>query len=490
MRRASLSSLRSSALTPNDVSCCLPILLNHHNTAHRAPNTPPRPRASPAASSSDSTPAMPLRRLPLNARSSLVVLKRPCTFLLAFAFSLAAFVSSAFFTLTRLQPPSCPCHADSEVEPRTRPRPAPPSPPKAHDALPPEPAPTAFDSFFAAFRPKPATHTRPPPARRLSTRAVGGFAYHELDELVEAREEEELAEREDAVARLVKSRTPSLEGVAPALTPDGGSEVDTDLASEVDTLEDEQGHVSPAAREGRHKSLAVLTGLRFRRTPSTSRKAAASSPTAEEPPVSPADSTHSAPSSSKCAIKALRQRQRSATVSGSSKPSLPSIRTTPAPRRQFSEPGPSSPSTTDYFTRSTSSAASSLSSMASSSLLHDASPTSSVTSIASHPPASSAAPPLHGRKRSVSSLLLRTPFRSLSPLSRSPLTSPEPSPPPSPTINAGFAAVAGAVKPSRRRGRSPGPLAQAPPLSRRVSDGAGADLTGASGLVLSDLLQR
>ncbi|GAA6031767.1 hypothetical protein JCM8097_001979 [Rhodosporidiobolus ruineniae] len=456
----------------------------------------------------------PFPAIPANARASLVALTRPCLVLLALLYALGSYAASAFFAATGLNPPTCPRSVCTENEPRTRPRPQPspapkPSPPTA-------PKPTALQQLVAAFRP--ATR-RPPPARRGSARALAvAYPVHELDELTEAREEEELAELEEekeaARSGLHKlSRTPSPDEHAPALTPDGGSDADSDGASEVDTLEDDQAH-STTAKGGaaKPKGLSVFTGLRFRRTPSTgSSKKAATSPVVASPDESsaapsPASSVHSASSSSlknHCPIKGLRNR--AATTAGTSRPNLPSILTTRAPRRQFSEPGPPSP---DYFSgpaaaeASSSTASSSLSSVATSSLLPDSTTASSSTSL-STPPASVSSV---NRKRSVSSLF-RTPFgRSLSPHApSSPLTSPEPSPPPSPVLGAAPAFGRSASltrKAGRTRSRSPVPLpvaaaqqAQAaamrpPPLTSRVSSGPGADLSGASGLALSDVLRR
>ncbi|GAA5909856.1 hypothetical protein JCM6882_002033 [Rhodosporidiobolus microsporus] len=449
-----------------------------------------------------------LPSLPANARSSIVLIKRPCTFLFSLVLALAALAVSAFFNLTHLSPPTCPRSACSDDEPRTRPRPAPPSvakPPTPKEAEPPK---TALQQLFTAFRAPAAT--RPPlTVRRASARSLGGtFAFHELDELTEAREEEEQADEEEAGRRKsndLLTRSSSPEGVAPALTPDGGSDADTDGGSEVDTLEDEQGHFGQPAvsKEGKPKGLTILTGM-FRRTPSTSKKSsAATSPVVASPddasgPSSPASSTHSASSSTlstackkACPVKTLRQR--ASTTAGASRPNLPSSLSSSFPRRQFSEPGLSSP-TGDYFAQSPSSVSTWSISTSASSLLGDASTSTSATSLSVESASSSSQ---GGRKRSVSSLFSRTPFRSLSPLARSPLTSPEPSPPPSPTL-APERTPALFSKSRRSRGRSPGPspastppleAPRAPPMRSRISSGPGADCSGASGLALSDVLR-
>ncbi|GAA6001994.1 hypothetical protein JCM10207_003029 [Rhodosporidiobolus poonsookiae] len=428
--------------------------------------------------------------LPANTRPTLVALQRPCVFTVSLLVALVSLLASAVFSLTRLAPPTCPrqvCGGDGE--PRTRPRPLPPTPPRSPTPEPVEqPEPTAFASFSSlvgsAFR----TSTRPPPARRPSARK---FLVHELDQLTEAREEEELAEQEEERARHQQRRSPSPDH-APALTPDGGSDADSDGASEVDTLEDEQGPVAAVKEGGKGKGLTVLTGFRFRRTPSTSSrgKKESSSPTtsspADEHPASPSSTASSVSSASSflskpCPVQQLL-RPRSATHAGTTRPCFPSSRQAAPPRRQFSDPSPPSPD--DFGHAPSSPTASSTSSTASSTLALD-----SGYSSASSATSSSAPTPSAGRKRSVTTLFTRTPFRSLSPLSRSPAGSPDPSPPPSPTL---ASAPTAAPQNTQRRGRSsvPQQVQRVPSLQGRVSSGIGADLSGASGLSLGDVLRR
>ncbi|GAA5828426.1 hypothetical protein JCM11251_006243 [Rhodosporidiobolus azoricus] len=450
-----------------------------------------------------------LPSLPQNARSSVVLLTRPCTFVYSLALALAALVASAFFTLTHLSPPDCPCTATADDEPRTRPRPAHPSQPIPAPPKAPEPVST-LQHLLTALRPA-ARRPPPPPLRRLSGRSLGGtFLPHVLDEVMEARDEEEEAEGE-GVYLLTRSSSP--ETYAPALTPDGGSDADSDGTSEVVTLEDEEGHLgqSMVNKGGKSKGLALFTTLRLRRTPSASKKASSTSPLVASPSpeeangtTSPTASVHSASSSTlsskckkACPIKAKRQRAAT-TIPAASRPNLPSTLSTTLPRRQFSEPGLSSPDADHASTASTtSSSGSTTASSLFSTLSNSTSPTlPSLGESTSSPAASTAS---LNRKRSVSSLFLRPSFRSRSPLSRSPLTSPEPSPPPSPTL--ANPSLAAKPKPTRTRGRSPGPSSASPSssaavadqprpprLRSRVSAGPGADCSGASGLVLSDVV--
>ncbi|GAA5852741.1 hypothetical protein JCM8547_002611 [Rhodosporidiobolus lusitaniae] len=428
-------------------------------------------------------------RLEQNARAVVVLVCRPVTFLMAVVLSVLSLVVSSFFSVTGIAPPSCPHSVCSEDEPRTRPRPAPPA--QAIPSAPEPPKRTPLEFVVAAFS-RPAT--RPPPARRKSTRAVG-FDVHELDQLAEAREEEEELEREEAEAaragrlsREEAQRASSPDLFAPSLTPDGGSEVDTDGASEVDTLEDDR--VGPLSAKEKGKGLSIFTSFTFRRSASGSSSKHASSPISSSPdelskPASPASSIHSGSSTSKAQCP-ISRRKRAATCASTSRPSLPSI-VAPPPRRQASNPGPPSPTHSLDQLISSGSSSSSSTSTAPSSLFSNAPLT--VFPLSSPPLSGNTNPSsVPGRKRSTSSFF-RSPFRSLSPLSRSPITTPEPSPPPSPTLgpptSSGLGRVSSFSKKNRTRAKSPVPtvrIQDPPELRRRVSDGQGPDLSGASGL--------
>ncbi|GAA5970838.1 hypothetical protein JCM21900_000292 [Sporobolomyces salmonicolor] len=418
-----------------------------------------------------------LLRLPENAKATLVVIRRPITFTIALGFALVAFLTSVFYSFTRLEPLECPC-SHSDDQPRTRPRPLPAAPltpprPKRQTAL------QSLSSFVAAsFRPP-----RPPPARRQSARTHSlDYPYHELDEVVEETREEE--DEEDAPPQQrALARTPIDEGdVAPALTPDGGSEADT--TSDVETVEDDDVELA-ARRQERARALTVLTGLRWKRssTGAATGKAEATSPIEEDESGSPTSGARHG-KAFPCAAALVRRatRPHAATISGSSS----SHRFVPS-RHQGAE-------AVDYFSGSPA--------------ISPTSPTSSTFTSSSTDTID--LPSLRSRKAipsSTSAILARAPFRSLSPLSRSPITSPEPSPPPSPRLIPSRSLSLSRVlpKPKRanslktappssrgRRSRSVSPLpASMPRLRRGTSAGPGVDgldPSGSSGLALSDVI--
>jgi len=427
-----------------------------------------------------------LPSLPANARAGLVLLKRPCTFVLAFLLGTLGALTALFYAVTNLHPPTCPSADDT---PRTRPRPTRPSPSSSSSPTRADPArPTALGSLHslvtAPFRP---ARPRPPPVHRHSGRKAGDYAVHELDGVVEAREEEDEAdEREGGSRASLSSR-------------EGGDET----SSEADTLVDAEAVEAMEARstagggggkaKGVKAGLVVLTqGLRWMAplghghahakkdeapvvaspdaystlgspTLSASESNAASS--------SSASSTRKAP----CPIKALRHR--SATCSHP--PRLPSSASAQPSRRVTSDGR-------DYFSHSPASATTSSSS----------SDVPSVADVHAH----LAAPKM--RKRASTSLF----FRSLSPRTRSPATTPEATPPPSPRLSpseassSSFGAAQITVQRAvsldstakstcglKRRSRSPAPQ-RPPPVASRPSSNAIVDMQGSSGLALSDVL--
>ncbi|BGP69132.1 hypothetical protein NBRC10513v2_002471 [Rhodotorula toruloides] len=420
--------------------------------------------------------------LPTNAQAHWVAIQRPLTFLASFVYAALALATSAVFSLLRVEPPSCQCPNSS---PRTRPRPG--GRPLAGLTTPslvqePREYASAPSQVVA-----PSSSVRPPTARRRSIRRLGEFPFHSLDGVQEAEEEDE---RSDEAERRSPSRSSS--DLVPALTP-GASETDTDGASEVESIEEDHKH---AHGHGTSvvKGLAVLTrGLLPKRSPSHSKKGlpATASPTDES------HSTLSTSTASTAARSATRThpclsalRSRSATIAHSARPALPSTLAPIEPRRHASDPK-------DHAAFAT---------------LAPGSPTDSASSSSSSPRSSvelDSSAPTKTRKRAATSLFLR----SLSPLSRSPGTSPEPSSPTSPRLStpSSFASKPYALqRPThllrtssasstsstdsssdarRRRGRSPDPvrikaLVASGPMSRAV-----VDLEGGSGLSLSDLLR-
>ncbi|BGP38732.1 hypothetical protein JCM10450v2_002684 [Rhodotorula kratochvilovae] len=440
-----------------------------------------------------------LPTLPANARAGLVLLKRPCTFVAALVWAALGVLTALFYSATGLEPPSC----TRDSTPRTRPRPA--QPVQARPASPstathkPQSTLQSLQSLVTApFRSSASHSARPPPARRHSTRKIGAFAVHELDGVLEAREEED---EEEGSADIAPDAHAHDRERTPSLTRDSGSS--DDAVSEADTLVNSEvvdDAAGARAAGGKGKGgLTILThSLRWMKPPSMAKKDAASAPAAvaESPDgyasadssASPTASTSTASSSSRkppCPIKALRNR--ACTVSHP--PRRPSPRSAEGPRRvasegkdYFSHP-PDSPSTapSDEFAAS------------SPAHLDSPSPADLHAQLAAPKP----------RKRAATSLF----FRSLSPLSRSPATTPEPSPPPSPRLGVPPAVCVQRVLPKRttsvdsepssassagarkRRGRSPVPE-RAPPLASRPSSDAVVDLRGSSGLALSDVLSR
>ncbi|GAA6050932.1 hypothetical protein JCM3770_002544 [Rhodotorula araucariae] len=450
-----------------------------------------------------------LPTLPANARAGLVLLKRPCTFVAALVWGALGVLAALFYSATGLEPPSCPC----DSTPRTRPRPVQPaavrpSSPSAAAAPKPQSTLQSLQSLVTApFRASPSFSARPPPARRHSTRKIGAFAVHELDGVLEAREEEDDDDDEGGAPVAPEARVQDRQRT-PSLTRDGSGSSD-DAVSEADTLvdpevvEDAAGVRAGAKGKG---GLTILThSLRWMKSPSTTKKDVAAIAVVESPdgytspgssssPIASASASSTSASSTSassrkgpCPVKALRNR--ACTVS--QLPHRPSPRITPGPRRVTSEGK-------DYFAHSPDS------------------PTTAPSDDSAAPSPVYLGPPspadLHARlaapkprKRAATSLF----FRSLSPLSRSPATTPEPSPPPSPRIPAGASATSAAgmqrIFPKRtssidsepstsstarnRRGRSPVPE-HAPPLASRPSSDASVDLRGSSGLALSDVLSR
>lgn len=389
-------------------------------------------------------------KLPVNAKITLVVLCRPLTFLVAFSYSLLALATSTFYSLSGLEPLECRCPT-ADKSPRTRPRPVPITsvPPSPTNPKPLTPLET-FSSFVTSFRP----HPRPPPvARRGSHNKNLPYPTHELDQV----EEEEDGEEMDF----------DREGI-PGLTPDGSEGDDT---SSVDTLDDIHVDVAAPSKKARSKGLMMLSNLRWKKNSSPeeasqvrsrssssadSAKSTSSttSPNSEHPPILP----------SKSLLKTNPARPRSAT---SASTTTRSVRFTG--RRQTSLDSVSSTESLEGP------------------VLKSRKPLAITTSSQPH------------------SLLTKTSFRSLSPLTRSPVTTPEPSPPSSPRLAScpfskhittrlqrSHSLDSPNSSSSRgRRTRSVSPLPELAPRLRRgvsASDKMGLDSSGSSGLSLDDLL--
>ncbi|GAA5851010.1 hypothetical protein JCM9279_005257 [Rhodotorula babjevae] len=422
-----------------------------------------------------------LPSLPANARAGLVLLKRPCTFVVALVLGALGALTALFYAVTNLHPPSCPSTDDT---PRTRPRPTTPAPSSSTRAD--LPKPTAFGSLHslvtAPFRP---ARPRPPPVHRHSGRKAGDYPVHELDGVVEAREEEEEADERDGRSR---SSMSSREG-----SDETSSEADTLVDVEAaEAMEARSAAGSSGKAKGVKAGLVVLTqGLRWMAPHGHGHAHAKkdeapviASPdaysTLGSPTLSASESTTTSSSSASstrkapCPIKALRHR--SATCSHS--PRLPSTASTQPSRRVTSDGR-------DYFSHSPVSASTSSSS-----------DVPSVADVHAH----LAAPKM--RKRASTALF----FRSLSPRTRSPATTPEATPPPSPRLSPseassssfGAAQITVQRAPSleaaskstcglKRRSRSPAPQ-RPPPVASRPSSNAVVDMQGSSGLALSDVL--
>ena len=420
-----------------------------------------------------------LLRLPVNADTTLVALCRPITFLVALSFSLVAFAYSSFLNLFDLSPLECRC-PNADKSPRTRPRPQslPQSsnPPLATSAIPSsKPSPldslSSFSSFVAeSFRPR-----RPPPvARRGSHNKSLPYPVHELDEVLE---------EEDGEGMEFRERAELTDGEEPGLTPDVSEGEET---SSLDTMDEAR---MEASKKPRTKGLGFLGNLRWKKqssddgltSPSGSR-----SPS-EEPKHPFSSSNHNSEplhvSPPKSAFKSAGPRPRSATSSTTSSRSVHFD-----PRRQTSLDSVSSNESIDAPVGG------------GTQLLRSRKPLTINTSSSS----SSSQP---------RTLFSKSSFRSISPLSRSPATTPEPSPPSSPRVgavsNSNSCLVAkhlatrlsrshsldshcsSSTRGRRQRSASPLPEPAAPRLRRGTSgtEGLAIDSTGSSHLRLDDLLR-
>ncbi|GAA5863814.1 hypothetical protein JCM3774_001166 [Rhodotorula dairenensis] len=373
-----------------------------------------------------------LPALPANTAARLVALKRPITFTVALIAALVAVVASWVFSLTGLEPPTCP--ADG---PRTRRRPASPVLSESHHRHESSTqAQAAFESLSSfvsdTLRPKPVTD-RPPISKHRSLRTAPRFAYHELDGVLEDAEEEELAVRSQPRSRPVRATSPtssrtSTESAMPALTPDAVSDADTDDLSDYEVSGDSaplRVAGSNAAKAGKPRGLQIFTsGFKWKRTSSHDGKTPTSSSPTSTTPSSDTDRPASSPHGTGLALQPTRQR--ASTIAHAHGPALPSTLLRPCQRRHASDSDSSASWT----------------------------PASSAASIGSSAPTPTAgASQQSGRKRAQTSLF----FRSLSPLSKSPTGSPENSPPSSPRLRATSTAACPAIAISslRRRGASP-----------------------------------
>lgn len=390
-----------------------------------------------------------LPALPANTAARLVALKRPITFTVALIAALVAVVASWVFSLTGLEPPTCP--ADG---PRTRRRPASPVLSESHYRHEPSTqAQAALDSLSSfvsdTLRPKPATD-RPPVSKHRTLRTAPLFTYHELDGVLEDAEEEETGARSQLRSRQIRatspasSRTSTETAAMPALTPDAVSDADTDELSDYETLGESakrNGAGPIAVKAGKPRGLQIFTsGFKWKRTSSQDGK----TPTSSSPPSNTSSSSEdgrnaqSLPGSGPPPLRP--PRQRASTIAHAHCPALPSALLRPGQRRHVSDSDSPASWTPASGTAATSSSSSSNSS-------------AQLSAAAGATPNSTQV----GRKRAQSSLF----FRSLSPLSKSPAGSPENSPPPSPRLRPTPPGVATAASSCpalgnlRRRGASP-----------------------------------
>ncbi|GAA5950965.1 hypothetical protein JCM8115_005020 [Rhodotorula mucilaginosa] len=389
--------------------------------------------------------------LPANTTAGLVALKRPITFTVACLAALVAVVASWFLNLTGLEPPSCP--ADG---PRTRRRPASPvlpeSPREYESSTQAQAALRSLTSFVSeTLRPKSALD-HPPVSKHRTLRAAPRFAYHELDGVLESAEEEEDSQSRSRRNRTTSpaSRTSTETSAVPALTPDAVSDADSDDLSDHEALAHStkrSGAGPAAAKGGKPKGLQIFTsGFKWKRTASHESKTS-SSPTTSVG-VSSFDQGGGASSTTRPGPVPHTIRQRANTIMHPPCRTLPSTLNRPSQRRHVSDSDSSS--SASWTPPSSSSTSSSTDSPA-------AAATSSAQSATSQPAT---------RKRAQTSLF----FRSLSPLSKSPVPSPENSPPPSPRLrSAPSASSSGCPSLRLRRGVSPARKSSLDSVSSRSS---------------------
>ncbi|GAA5914294.1 uncharacterized protein JCM6883_001801 [Sporobolomyces salmoneus] len=409
-----------------------------------------------------------LFRLPVNADTTLVALCRPITFLSALTFAFVAFLYSSFLNISGLAPIECRC-STADKTPRIRPRPPPAHPISASPPSSPALATktssplesfSSFSSFVAdSFRPR-----RPPPvARRGSHKKSLPYPVHELDEVLE---------EEDVEGTEIRASIDSEEGEDPGLTPDVSEGEDT---SSVGTMDDVRVETSKKA-----KGSKGFFSLKWKKQSSEDSSASPSgidTPSNESKhPLPTSTSNSEAPhvSPPKSAFRTSRVRPRSATSSSTYTRSVHFN-----PHRQTSLDSASSIETMEH---------------AGGGVLRSRKPLSINTSTPSQP----------------RSLFNKPSFRSLSPLSRSPVTTPEPSPPTSPRLGSNSAGClvakhlatrlsrshsldshSSGSRSRRNRSASPLPEQSIPRLRRGVSatEGLGIDSSGSSDLKLDDLLQ-
>ncbi|GAA5935987.1 uncharacterized protein JCM15063_002670 [Sporobolomyces koalae] len=386
-----------------------------------------------------------LFRLPVNADTTLVALCRPFTFIVALGYALFAFAYSSFLNISGLAPIECRCpHADKT--PRTRPRPVVPSPIPEPTPATPAPAalqnvPFSFSSFVESLRPR-----RPPPvARRGSHNKALPYPVHELDEVVEEEDGEE-----------------TVDNSLPALTPDVSEGSEGEDESSVNTIDDAHAESDKPHRKGKSKKLHILTNLRWRRSgsvTSTSQDGSQSPSQQSLRLVAPDSAFTSEPQ----AHQSIATRPRAATASSGCR----AVRFTP--HRQ-----------------------SSLESISSSDSNHSLDGSGNKVSRKSVASGTSTQPRV---------LFSKSSLRSHSPLSRSPVSPPEPSPPASPGLPHSSFSQHFATRPLRShsvdsqsigpRGRRTTAEEKLPRLRRGVSiqEGPSIDSTGSSHLRLDDFLR-
>lgn len=413
------------------------------------------------ASRREGTTGAGFLRLPVNAPFSLVLVTRPCT--LVFNLILITFttIASLIFNVLHIPPPQCFLCRDQEGRTRPRPRPV-----KREEA---QGAPTASTSswkqlgehiksgisFGLSATPRRPSRRVLSPIAKIS-RATN-YQPHELDNVYEEdgfnEEEDDLPAEEDD----------------DHLTPDQG-ESDSE-PSEVDTVADSPVESFATARKGGKEGKRGFFSRKPKREASTddddSTKTGGSGGSKTSTPTSIL--------SKKSAIEALCPLHRRSSRRGKSSRPAETSPTRPPLLSTNSDPNPhphAYVAELDTYRRPCLSRSSTSSAEHAPPSLDSATSTVSSLSLATPPP-TLAARPAPKRISTSPTFSFKHPFRSLSPLSRSPVTSPKPSPPTSPRLAAQERRelVVPNLRIGRARGRSE------------------VDSTGFSSLSMGDLLK-
>ncbi|ORY73214.1 hypothetical protein BCR35DRAFT_307228, partial [Leucosporidium creatinivorum] len=372
-------------------------------------------------------------QLPTNPPYYLVLLRRPFTFLFTLLWSFIFLLASLFFAITRLPVPSCFLCDDSS---RTRPRPRPKATREARAEG------TPVQSRFNALGESLASSSRTlfglprrAPKRRVPSRArTADFHPHSLENVDES--DEEGLEEEDVVEERadIAEEEEDGEGEGPGLTHQGESDSEP---SEVDTVADSP--LDPAPRKGGKDGVRRLFSRKPRRDPSTSTTeddetkvggSCSSSSSSKASTPAPSITGGKSQKSFPCPARSLRRAKSSRAASPSpNRPPLLSTFSDPHPNPRVFVEEPSNYKPDDQ--RRPSLSRTSTSSVEAT----PPSPLDSASSSSMSPgPSSLGGRPTTKRVNTSPTFSFKHPFRSLSPLSRSPATSPKHSPPPSPKL--------------------------------------------------------